>query len=384
MIKILLLVSMINTGDVNHANSVAIELAKKIEGDSQTIKIDANKDLVEIEKEYTALSKSVEERYIVLVVGEKALQVFDHLSDRTKINAYTYCGIHQFNALLSKRLPIDHIGIPKTELDTDDKKAAILAFPHHTLTFAVPNVNPSIESLKSAYENWNLNNKPRVGNFIVVMLPGDAPDENNKMRFFTKESAAKIAQEITYLWKYVGEDYVVLIENGPRTGKFDPETGKVVGTHEFKKGDNPEDAIDKVTKHFIESLEIPKNKFQLFNFAFEDNAGVKNKISCHEQLLYLVQASKHNYFVVPGESISTIAQISLMLRGDHVIGVKPDSMNRAHTAIFNSAVEEGLISYFDNDGTLVQPQHANVRTEDDSVLVAGEVYEGFIEKFHNE
>ncbi|MGI4776441.1 MAG: hypothetical protein ACRYE9_05980 [Janthinobacterium lividum] len=385
MIKILILASMINVGDVSHANSVANELAKKVNGLPQTITIDANKDYKEIAREYSNFLKELKgpkENYIMLVVGEKALQTFDNLSEKIDTNAYVYCGIHQYNALLSKKLSIDHVGIPETELDTASKKAIIESFAHYTLTFAVPNNNPSAETLKAAYEDWHIDNKPKIGDNIIVMLPGDAPDEHNKMKYFSKESAEKIAREVTNLWKQVGKHYKVLIENGPRTGKFDPKTGEVACSHEYKKGEDPRSAVDDVSKHFVKSLEIPENKFQFFNFAFENDAETRNKISFHEQLLYLVQASDSNYFVVPGESISTIAQITLMLKGDQVIGVRPDSMNQSHTAIFNSAINKGFISYFDDNEFLIQPSHPSMRIEDDSVIVAGQVYEGYIEKFY--
>jgi hypothetical protein len=83
-----------------------------------------------------------------------------------------------------KDLPLDYLAIPESVLNTDEKKQVINKIPKVTLTFSVPTDNPTIFELKESYEKWDITNKPNLDNdYIIIMLPGDAPDSNNKIKY---------------------------------------------------------------------------------------------------------------------------------------------------------------------------------------------------------
>lgn len=61
--------------------------------------------------------------------------------------------------------------------------------------------------------------------YVIIMLSGDAPDSQQRMRFFDKSSADKLFQRVLYFlgWQHaLGEKPTLIIQNGPRTGKHDP------------------------------------------------------------------------------------------------------------------------------------------------------------------
>ena len=54
------------------------------------------------------------------------------------------------------------------------------------------------------------------------MLPGDAQILQNKMQYFTKESTLKLFQHLHKIWINDSIKRTVILQNGPRTGKYDP------------------------------------------------------------------------------------------------------------------------------------------------------------------
>lgn len=215
-------------------------------------------------------------------------------------------------------------------------------------------------------------NKPLLANkYIIVMMPGDAPDSNEKIRYFTKDSATKLFQDVYKLWEDKGKEHKIIIENSPRTGKFDPNTGALVGKHEYIKGQNPEVAVDKISKYFVSLFKDIDHQF--FNFAFEIDGEQKRTISVFNPLLYLANQGEDNIFILPGSSVSLMAQIPLYLPTDRIILFKTSSMNEDHENIFNAAFNRNYLSYFNTNGEVVMPGVIEQRMEDDSLQIARDI-----------
>ena len=161
------------------------------------------------------------------------------------------------------------------------------------------------------------------------MLPGDAPDSNNKIKYFTKNSAKELFNNIYELWKNSGSKHKIIIHNGPRTGKYDQSTGKIDSNHEDNK-------TDKISEYFIELLNSSKMEFSFFNFNFESDGLIKKSNSIYKQMLYIAKTKdKDNYFIIPGESVSMIGQVPLYIKSDKVILFKSTSMNQEHELVAN-------------------------------------------------
>lgn len=355
--KIIFLFSKVNIGDVANANSIFNKLLKK-SNIKERVDIDVNEDFNLIADKYS----SIKQKDIVFAVGEKAMGFLNYLhknelidKQESKIAAI----IHQYDERI-KEVPLDYISLPEVVIDSEEKKNIINNISSSTLTFSVPTNNPSIELLKQSYDNWNIANKPSLEHsYIIVMLPGDAPDSKNNMQFFTKESADFLFEDIKNLWINKASKHKIVIHNGPRTGRYDSNSGDISCDHESEE-------IDQISKYFLSLFDNSSIEYQFFNFSFKLENGAKKAISVFNQLLYISQTeNKDNYFIVPGESISMLGQIPLYLEANKIIVFKPSSMNEAHESVFNSAVKHNYISYFDNNKEVITPDYYIKRDKDD-------------------
>lgn len=377
MIKILLLVSSIHTGDINQADTIikALSAESKIE----RLNIDANQTLENAKVEYLSKLKTIPENetYITLAIGEKAMNLFKYLSDSHSINnkrSYNCLIIHQYFNIFPE-LKLDHIIIPKATIDNPSKKKVIYTFPKYTLTFASLAKKLSKEELELTYNNWNDSNKPSLNEqYIIIMMPGDAPDSSNKMHYFTKESAKELFNNVYKLWVDQGKKHKIIIQNGPRTGKHSPETGEIVGSHEYNLGQDPSIAIDDVSKYFTQLFQ--EMDYAFFNFAIEIDGNNRKVISYYNPLLYLA-TQNDSIFIIPGASISSIGQMPLYLPSNRIILFKPSSMNKSHEEIFKMAFKYNYLSYFSSNGEVITPKIISKHSNDDASLAAKDILTEF-------
>lgn len=379
LIKILVLCSALNMGDVGNFESILTAMANnhlKVE----KYVIDVSKSPEDIAKNYKEITTKMEgNKFITLGVGERGMEALAHLNNSKMLdpnNSYIALGIHQYFDTISS-LPLNYVAIPEATLDNSQKKATVDRIPFKTLTFAVPTNNPTPEMLKKSYDSWEVDDKPALGGkYIIVMLPGDAPDQSNKMHYYSTDSNKILFNNLYKLWKKVGQDYKIIVQNGPRTGKHDPVTGKVACAHEYKKGDDPKAAIDKISQQFVENLHKAGMNYTLYNFAFELDGDAKKSLSVFNPLLYVAQNSD-SYFILPGESVSMIGQVSLYINSDRIVAFEPDSMNPTHKAILNLAEKRSYLSSFKKDGSVVFAEKSIKKESDDAVDVAKDLISGY-------
>lgn len=387
IIKIIVLVSAVNTGDLGQVDAILHALSNEVQN-IQEFRIDANKNLEEALNDYTEIIKQFynDPYHMTLVVGEKGMELLKYLSEKDALTPeknYICLGIHRYSDNICS-LPIDHVILPEATLDTFTKREIIQTIPNSSLTFAVPCKRPSIKELKNTFDHWETSNKPSLNNpYIIVMLPGDAPDMQEKMRYFTKQSAYELFQDIFQLWEKKGRKHKILVQNSPRTGKYNPENGSIICNHEHQKGNNYQETVDEVSHYFTELLEKSKVEYSFFNFSFEIDGSIKKAISVYEPLLYLAQIpNQDNIYIVPGESVSMISQVTLYLPAEKIIVFMPDSMDASHEAILNLAIKRGNISYFSKSGDVVTPLISTQRTRDDAEQIAQDIRQGLTNKFY--
>lgn len=366
MTKIVFLYSTVNIGDEANANSIFNELSKK-SSIKERFDIDVNEDFSLIATQYLALNH----KDIVFAVGEKAMSFLSYLHKNGLIDkreSIVAATIHQYDDGI-KKIPLDYLALPAVVLDNEEKRKVVANINSFTLTFSVPTNNPSTDILKQSYDNWNIDNKPSLENeYIIIMLPGDAPDSKNNIRYFTKQSAELLFEDIKKLWLKNSSKHKIIIHNGPRTGRYDSESGEISCNHESEE-------MDQVSQYFLSLFERSNIEYQFFNFYFKIENGTKTPVSVFNQLLYLSEGeNKDNYFIVPGESVSMLGQIPLYLESNKVIVFKSSSMNEAHELVFNSAVEHNYVSYFDDNSEVVKPNNSKKRENDD----VSEIVDDFI------
>ncbi|MES2214411.1 MAG: hypothetical protein V4485_00110 [Pseudomonadota bacterium] len=379
MLKIVLLVSAVNMGDVGNAQETLHYLEQKIHAPLEIITIDASKDAEVIARELKN-SKSSDPK-IIIAIGDNGLKALKAAQGDALDKAYVYWSGHQFfDSLDVKSLHIDHIALPEFAM-TESKKVS-LEDVRLTATFGVPTKNLSKEELKDSYDSWKAADKPELSKkYIIVMLPGDAPDIDGKINVYTPESNKDLFDKVYAFWKKHA-DYEVLVQNGPRTGKYDiDDTKKVVCNHEYKKGESP--SLDKISEQFIEWLKSHDVPYKFYNFTFEVDGSKKIPHSVANQLLYLSTLTG-NYCILPAESVSLLSQVTSYLDPQHIIAFAPDSMNAEHRKLLEMAFGLGYLSKFaetEGDKSVVTPTNKACRNQNDAEDAAFAIVDGFHAKF---
>lgn len=397
MIKeIIFLCSLVNTGDMKHADAVFDALPNH--ETIQRHQIDANEasdnTADDIREKFQKHTSSIgDSPYIIYAVGDKGRECLALLNSHRLIapnKAYVIAGTHQYSPDYESLYVTDKNGRQQTlvrhicfpgAMPENIKERIKTIYTNHTFAFAVPTHNPSIAGLEQSYYAWDAVPKPRVDDdYIVVTLPGDAPDSTGKQRLFTIQSAQKLANYITRFRAEHGNRHKIIVQNSPRTGKFD-ESGAIVCAHEYEKGCGTSmDAIDAVSRFFVDQLRANGIEPYFYNFAFENDRATNTKkvISVFDPLLYIAQMPGYdNYYIVPGESVSMLGQIPLYMTGDRILVFKPDSMNEQHDLIFQMIQSHHYLSFFDEEGNVVQAEPGHKRLRDDAGDVADAIVVGF-------
>jgi len=153
---------------------------------------------------------------------------------------------------------------------------------------------------------------------------------------YMPEEAKNLAQYVKGQMK-MHPDLFVFVTNAPRTGRFDPKTGKDAGFHE--KGG----PLDPVTKAFMEALSNP-DRVKLYNFQ-------KGDPSLFKALLQKVKESDTRGFVlVPGESTSMISQVVNNTRAGSVTLFTHGAMHEVHHAHVQDEFKAGRVSLLEPSG----------------------------------
>lgn len=206
--------------------------------------------------------------------------------------------------------------------------------------------NLTQEELALNYEKIKKKIPSDKPSYLGIILAGDAPESDGTMLYYT----SKEAQEFAHL---IAKDYPsahLLILNGPRTGKHDPSTGKVL-----KNAHRGE--VDLVSQAFVSALEENGFKadenFTLFDFQVENNPQVE-KPSDYKGILGFFQKNLQNkpFFLVPGESTTMISECIDVLPLGSVAIYTHAAMNKTHHQHVLSENEAGRTLIFGKEEAL--------------------------------
>ncbi|WGL58549.1 hypothetical protein QEJ31_08355 [Pigmentibacter sp. JX0631] len=392
--KIILLYSFSQAGDTAHIKSLEKVLSGQFEN-KEIYSINANEDKSNILKEFkeikdkknNSLQVQNETKHLVLTVGEKGGEALEAITDGKLVdnNYYIYWGMHQYSAKIKdyKKLKLDHLQIPETSLNSIEKIESVKDIPNVSKTLTVPNINPTIEELKNTFAKWEINKQFDLEkNYITVLLPGDAPDSKNKIYYFSKDSAYSLFKNVQNIWLKSNSKKTVIVQNGPRTGKYDPKTGDVICSHEYKTGESNATAVDNISEYFINLLQENKIPFVFSNFSFEIKDKHRIKHSSFDPILFLAYKTK-SIFIFPGESVSLIGQLPFYLDPENVIAFYSSSMNEEHKTTLEAAFKNGYLSKFNAKGEIEYPEKPTKLLMDDNTKVANDILKGYNRKFKN-
>lgn len=245
----------------------------------------------------------------------------------------------------------DIIALPSHALNKDFKSELANSKTNLIETIGVAH-NSKKEDLVNAYDEYK-ELLPKAEKYMGIILPGDAPDSNGKMKYYTPEMAAMLAQQISGLAKE--KNYVILITNGPRTGKHNPNTGEVLINHQ-------DGIIDDVTLKFIEKLKSYNIEFKLFDF----QRGQQN----HKNLIFgAILKNPGSIILAPGESTSMISECTDLMEAGSVIIYMNEAMNENHKKHVLSEFEDKR-AHIMEDGNIRETQISDTKSPSARDIVA--------------
>jgi hypothetical protein len=179
---------------------------------------------------------------------------------------------------------------------------------------------------------------------LGIILAGDAPTTSGEMRCFGPDDAVKQAQHIAHhiksnlLWH---DQTVIMVTNGPRTGKHDPITKQP-----YDPDPHRSHTLDASSKAFLEELgrqlEIDTDKIYFYDFQFD---ALKTGPSAYKPMMHVLARSQKSYWYVPCESTSMVTESThLSAKGVEVIVYHPQSENATHLTHAADYVSQGIVS----------------------------------------
>ncbi len=257
----------------------------------------------------------------------------------------------------------DLIVLPSHVLDEVSIKNLTSEYTKLLQTIGVAH-NTYLSDLEIAY-NRDKAMLPKAKKYLGVILAGDAPDSNGEMHYYTTEDAYKLAEHVSKL--AIKEKYTVLVGNGPRTGKFDPNTGREANVH--KDG-----IVDPVTQRFVEILRDKQVDFKLFDFQ-------KGQPSRKELMFGAILKNPGSKILVPGESTSMISEsIDLLPKGSIII-YQNSAMNESHNKHTKAEFDNGRASCMDLNMNVAHPIVTASVTRSAAELSAEAIYQLVQERF---
>lgn len=273
--------------------------------------------------------------FIFLISGSSGIKfVKDRMKDFGKEDVIIWSGHQVFDDLLQVSDRLSVIFLPK---HTASQAAAIQKKTNLVFLNGVPHriMKTALEASLARYEakHGPLTSEP--SQTVAIILPGDAPDESGKTKFFTPEDAKRLAKNIV---KLEGSKKYFLVTNGPRTGSHNYQMGTKLdpSPHSLK-------TVDAVSLAFIEELKkLGVSHIKFFDFQFSDLP------SAYESFLSL--AVKGARLHVPGESTSMITEAADVAENIFIDMVP--SMNQTHENHANTVYASGRVAILKWDGQI--------------------------------
>jgi hypothetical protein len=325
-------------GDNSNVAGTSFELQKlckeqlPISCDSYSFKTDDIHALVQFVNNHTNYLT------IMLLAGEHEIPIIKDI--KSKINSenkvYISWSAHQLSNNITELVDyVDSVALPSHVLTKDNHNFFLEGKIKLIETVGVPH-DLRKETLEKEYYLWK-DTVPTSSKYEVVVLGGDAPDQNGKMHYFSKEEARDFGE---YIATHRNKEAVLLVVNGPRTGKHDPSTGKILDSHFTFDKYNREVInykLDEVSCAFKGALTnnnlIEDKDFKFFDFKFYPD----RVINAYYGLLGFAIFQTVKKFFIPGDSISTISEvIDFFSNHSSIIIYTHRGMSESHKDFLNS------------------------------------------------
>ncbi|OJW47778.1 MAG: hypothetical protein BGO67_09020 [Alphaproteobacteria bacterium 41-28] len=203
--------------------------------------------------------------------------------------------------------------------------------------------NRQPEAADQAFAEWGQKELPGCKTYLGVVLGGDAPvpGPSNDIKLFTEE-------DTTHLANYVAQnadDACILVLNGPRTGKYDPEKKEIMTVHRNGNSDRITELFQKeLAAHGIENVKV-----------MDFQHGSKAPYNSFDLALGAVKAT-YGKMIVPGEATSLVSEAIDTLPPGLVLVYENSAMNEVHQAHIASELAAGRVSVLKNYQTVEAPQ----------------------------
>ncbi len=231
--------------------------------------------------------------------------------------------------------------------------ATLVALPKHAVTpeiletiqgsyttvIQTPGVSHNLSpvDIQKAYHEQKAT-LPDAKKYLGIILGGDAETPDKTILYYTPKEAQQMAEYIApQVTRVIGERPHLLILNGPRTGKHDQATGKVIETS------HRDGKIDAVTTSFTATLMkqglVEGKDFTLLDFQF-------GKPGAYPFVLGALYGTKSSIFVA-GESTSMVSETADCLPG-LVTVYTHGAMNGNHRKHCESEYGAGRVHILEN------------------------------------
>ena len=295
-------------GDNNNIRGIATELKTHI-AINEFLEVNAEADPQDL------INNHPDAQFILLSSGKDGYEKLIALKNNNP-NIKTYWSGHQFFDYLAEPniKPLDAVILPEYAVNHQQKFLLEKFGTKLIKTVAVPH-NVRKEDLEAEYNKLSeqITDEPP---YIVVILSGDAQDPKGLIQHYTQNEAREFAKYIAS----IAGNKIVMVTNGPRTGRFDPQSIQPVIINDHKL----ETQIDSVSQAFIDQLSESRTRFKFFDFKL----GLP--VSHYKALLYLIAKTQESYVYLPGESTSMISEALDNLDPSRIIVYETGSMNINH------------------------------------------------------
>ena len=323
MIKEILVVALLSgghyVGDDNNVRGITQSLKDKgfnnVQYEVVIQKSPDGKYSLDNEKIYAIQNTLDQQNTLVVAAGLDGIDALAQLK-KGEGNIFVWSG-HQITSKLESNMDgLNAIVVPESAVNESVKEELGKRKIKLIKTVGVPH-NKSTEEVIKAYEAWDKPNMPADQKFLLVSLPGDAPDASGTMHYYTKESAEKLGSQLGNIAR--DNNMLMLVTNGPRTGQYDPDTAKKLQTH------GKDDPIDAVSAAFLAGAQqkLDSTKIIFADFKF----GVPSMFNA---FLGAVLENPDSIAVIGGDSTSQVTEATNLLKPDQVYVVRNEAMNEGH------------------------------------------------------
>jgi hypothetical protein len=227
------------------------------------------------------------------------------------------------------------VALPQYMIDAQpDLQSSLSSFATLIGMQSVPNTLTP-QALSTAKEDWNLAYPAEMikpdQNYIGIFLGGDAPMPDGTHLYWDEKEAHEQGRTFGLIAQTQFKH--LLITNGPRTGKFDPQSPdpKKPDVRAQHTQSSPLDSVSTAFLAGLKASNIPATQYQFFDFKFDPKPGQPPK-SAYKAIIATLQSAPHSIAIYSGESIS-YAEIAHFIPFTYAF--ETSSMNDGHRAALN-------------------------------------------------